>query len=310
MPIFSSLYRQLRHSGLGLFFLFMASTARGEVALLDHYHRLKHGFSATLPGTDLNVSSSELDDVLSAEVNSILPTPFEEVVAALTQASNWCEVMPLHFNIKACTHESQDDAELLTIYSGRKIYESPDDSYQMTYQFEVIRRDDSQFSLRLHADDGPMSTSDYLIELNALAVPEGTLLHIHSSYRPSWLSTMLTGTYLSTVGRNKVGFSQVEQDGESHPVQGIRGIIERNVMRYQLAINSFFSSQSQPENTRQEAMLLSWFKQNDSYPRQLHEMDKSEYLEIKHRERENQRRLQRALDEDLQVAAAPFAEDE
>ena len=307
--IYRILYR-LRHLGIGFFFLLIASTARGEAALLKHYHQLKSGLVDTLPGTSISLDSSEQDEVLSAEVDSILPTPFETVVAALTQASNWCEVMPLHFNIKACTHETQEGGELLTVYSGRKIYEHPEDSYPMTYRFEVIRQDDSQLSLRLHADHGPISTSDYLIELDAVPVAEGTLLHIHSSYRPSWLSSMLTSTYLSTVGRNKVGFSHIEQDGESQPVRGIRGIIERNVMRYHLAINAFFSTQSLPETTRHEATLVSWFEQNDSYPQQLHEMDKVEYMKIKRQEWQNQQRLQQALDEGLQLAAAPSLEDE
>ena len=96
------------------------------------------------------------------------------------------------------------------------------------HQFEIIEKNDSQLSLRLHANHGPVSTSDYLIELDAVPVAEGTLLHIHSSYRSSWLSSMLTSTYLSTLGRNKVGFSLIEQDGELRPVQGIKGIIERN----------------------------------------------------------------------------------
>ncbi len=310
MTVITRLFRQLRHLLTGLFFLLTASTARAEVALLDHYHRLKHGLSTTLPGTRINLDSSQQDNVLNAEVNSILPTPFETVVAALTQASNWCEVMPLHFNIKACTHKTQDGAELLTVYSGRKIYEAPEDSYQMTYQFEIIEKNDSQLSLRLHANHGPVSTSDYLIELDAVPVAEGTLLHIHSSYRSSWLSSMLTSTYLSTLGRNKVGFSLIEQDGELRPVQGIKGIIERNVMRYHLAIDAFLSTQSLPEATRHDATLTSWFEQNDSYPQQLHEMDETDYLQIKRKEWHNQQQLQRALDEGLQLAAAPYLEDE
>ena len=310
MSATSSFFRKIRRHALALFTLLLATTARGEIALLEHYHKLKNGLVDTLPGTSISLDSSEQDEALTAEINSILHIPFETVVTALTQASNWCEIMPLHFNIKACTHETRDSGELLTVYSGRKIYEPPEDSYQMTYQFEVIRQDDELLSLRLHADHGPVNTSDYLIELDAVPVAEGTLLHIHSSYRPSWLSSMLTSTYLSTVGRNKVGFSSVDEDGELHHVHGIRGIIERNVMRYHLAINAFFSTQSLPENQRHDATLISWFKQNDSYPQQLHEMAEAEYIEIKHQEWHNQQQLQLALDEGLQLAAAPYLEDE
>lgn len=301
MSIITRLLYKLRHLGFALVILVMASAAWGKATLLDQYHRLKNGGSVTLPGTHINLASTEQDDLLSAEVNSILHTPFETVAAALSQASNWCQVLPLHFNIKACTYENQKEGEVLTIYSGRKIYEHPEDSYEMAYQFEIVRQDDSQLSLLLKADHGPMSSSDYRIELEVLRVEEGTLLHIHSSYKPSWLSSMLTSTYLSTVGRNKVGFSRIEEEGESRPVQGIKGIIERNVMRYQLAIKAFLDKQSLPEATRHEATLISWFKQNDSYP-QLHEMDEAEYLEIKREEWDNQQHLQQALNSRLKLA--------
>ncbi len=302
MPTIAHLFYKLRHLGFALTILVISSTAWGKASLLEHYHRLKNDGSITLPGTHINLASYEQEDVLSAEVHSIVQTPFEEVTAALAQARNWCQVMPLHFNIKACTYKKHGSGDILTVYSGRKIYESPEDSYQMSYQFEVKQHDDKRLSLRLYAEHGPVGTSDYLIELDAVPVAEGTLLRIHSSYRPSWLSSMLTGAYLSTVGSGKIGFSLVEEYGELQPVQGIRGIIERNVMRYHLAINAFFSTQSLPEESRHEATLASWFKQNDSYP-QLHEMDEEEFLDIKRKEWQNQRLLQQALDDKFKLAA-------
>lgn len=302
MSIFIRTLYRLRHLGTGFLLLLMTSTARGETT------PLKHGMSNTLPGTDVDLASSEQDDMLSAEINSILHIPFEIVADSLTQASNWCEVMPLHFNIKACTHEIRDGGELLTVYSGRKIYEAPEDSYQMTYHFEVIQQDDSQLLLRLHADNGPINTRDYKIELQAQRVNAGTRLRIHSSYQPSWLSTMLTSSYLSTVGRNKEGFSLIDDNGELQPVKGIKGIIERNVMRYHLAINAFLSTQSLPKASRHMATLLNWFQQNNSFP-QLHEMDEAEYLQIKQEEWNNQQQLQQALNDASQLAAAPYPED-
>ena len=309
MSVITRLYRKLQHLGLAFVILLLASTAWGKTSLLDHYHRLKNGKSITLPGTYISLSSSIQEDALSAEVSSIVDTPFDEIVAALSQTGNWCQIMPLHFNIKACTYKTQEGNAMLTVYSGRKIYEHPEDSYEMTYRFEIVRQDDKQLSLRLHADQGPIGTSHYLIELDAVPVAEGTLLQIHSSYQPSWFSSMLTSTYLSTVGSDKVGFSRIEQEGELRPVQGIKGVIERNVMRYQIAIDAFLNNQSLPEPSRHEATLASWFKQNDSYP-QLHEMDESEYLEIKREEWSNQQQLQQALENDLKLATAPYLEDD
>ena len=310
MSVINRLYRKLRHLGFALVILLMASTAWGKAALIDHYLRIKNGGIVTLPGTHISLTSSQQDDVLSAEVDSILNSPFETVVAALSDASNWCQILPLHFNIKACTYETSENGEVLTVYSGRKIYEHPDDSYRMAYQFEIVRLDDSQLSLLLRAEHGPIGTNDYQIKLDAIPVAEGTMLHIHSSYRPSWLSSVLTSTYLATAGSNKTGFSRIVKEGESRPVQGIKGIIERNVMRYQLAIDAFLSNQTLPEVSRHDATLATWFKNNNHYP-QLHEMDEAEYLEIKREEWNNQQQLQLTLDkEEVKLAAAPYLDDD
>jgi hypothetical protein len=294
--------RRRHHNALALITLLITSTAWGEVTLAERYQALKDGNSATLPGTTISLASEVQGEVLSAEVSSILHTPFATVSTSLGQAQNWCQFMPLHFNIKACTYQRREEGELLTLYSGRKGYQSPEESYAMDYRFETLQQDDARLSLRLSAERGPAGTRDYRIDVEALPVAEGTMLHVHSAYRPSMLSSMLTRGYLATLGRDKVGFSRTGQGEELLPVQGLRGVVERNVMRYQLAIEAFLDSQLLAENSRHEAALLSWFRQNDSYPQQLHEMAENEYLAIKHQEWFNQQRLQQALDATLQLA--------
>lgn len=305
MPVTTPRHRMRISLWLALITLLLAPSAWAGTSLLERYHQIKSGEAATLPGTAITLTSAEQGEVLSAEVSSILQYPFGKVAAALAQAENWCQFMPLHFNIKACTYAPRTGGEVLTLYSGRKYYESPEDSFKMAYRFEILRQDDAQLSLRLSADQGPAGTHDYRIELDALQVEEGTLLHIQSSYKPSMLSSLLTSTYLATLGRDKVGFSHIEQNGETQLVQGIRGVIERNVMRYQLAVAVFLSTQNLPAPSRREAQMARWFKQNDSYPHQLHEMTKIEYLNSKRREWLDQQRLQEALNERIKVAATP-----
>jgi hypothetical protein len=300
-----TLFRPLRHSGLVLATLLIASKAWGDASLHERYQRLKHGLTTTLPETTISLHSAEQDEALSAEVSSILHYPFDIVSAALVEAENWCRFMPLHFNIKACTHEVRQGEERLNIYSGRKHYQSPEQSYRMAYRFEAVRQDAKQLTLHLSAERGPAGTRDYRIEIEALRVEEGTLLHITSSYRPSMLSTLLTSSYLATLGRDKIGFSHIEHNGESQLVQGIRGVIERNVMRYHLAIDAFLSTPSLPDTPLHEAILTKWFRLNESYPQQLHEMSEPEYMAIKRKEWRNQQQLQLALKERLKLAVAP-----
>lgn len=277
--------------GLLLSALLLASTVWGET-LTERYQQLNTGSDKTLPGTTIDLISSEQGGVLSAEVNSILSRPYDSVAPALVKAENWCQFLPLHFNIKACTYEEQEGVAVLTVYSGRKTYQSPEDSHAMSYRFDTVQQNESRLSLMLYAARGPANTRDYRIALEALRVEEGTLLHIRSSYRPSAISTLLTHSYLATLGNGKVGFSRVEEGGESRLVEGIRGIIERNVMRYHLAVDTFLATRSLPAESRHEAALSHWFHQNDSYPQQLHEMTEAEYLAIKRREWTNQQKLQ------------------
>jgi hypothetical protein len=305
LPVTTLQSRKLHQVWVALGVLLLASSAWAEVTLVDRYQALKDGGSTTLPGTTISVTSTQQGVLLSADVSSILHTPFAAVSASLAQAQNWCQFMPLHFNIKACTYQRQEEGELLTLYSGRKYYQSPEESYAMDYHFENLQQDDTRLTLHLSADHGPAGTRDYRIEVDALPVAEGTMLHIHSAYRPSMLSSMLTRGYLTTLGRDKVGFSRTRQGEELLPVQGLRGVVERNVMRYQLAIEAFLDSQPLAENSRHEAALISWFRQNDSYSLQLHEMSEADYLNIKHQEWQNQQRLQQAMDAGLQLAEAP-----
>jgi hypothetical protein len=117
------------------------------------------------------------------------------------------------------------------------------------------------------------------------------------------LSSLLTASYLSTLGRDKVGFSRSSSSAGDSYVKGIRGVIERNVMRYHIAIDAFLASKEQRTASAHEAMLAYWFDHNDSYAQQLHEMPRQEYLSIKHREWRNQQQLQQEIDRRAQLVA-------
>ena len=54
--------------------------------------------------------------------------------------------------------------------------------------------------------------------------------------------------YLATIGRDKVGFSIVgsRADGQPVYVHGTRGVIERNTMRYYVAIEAYLSTMALP----------------------------------------------------------------
>jgi hypothetical protein len=85
-------------------------------------------------------------------------------------------------------------------------------------------------------------------------------------------------TYLATSGAAKVGFSR---DEGGQLVGGMRGVLERNTMRYFLAIDAFLDTADLPRDVREERRMAAWFDATERYPRQLHEMSRSDYLGYK-----------------------------
>jgi hypothetical protein len=64
----------------------------------------------------------------------------------------------------------------------------------------------------------------------------------------------------------------------------MRGLVERNTMRYYLAVEAFLGALSAPPQARVEKSLSDWFAAIERYPRQLHELERGEYLDMKRRE--------------------------
>jgi hypothetical protein len=73
----------------------------------------------------------------------------------------------------------------------------------------------------------------------------------------------------------------------------VKGILERNAMRYYLALEAFFATRHLPEPERFEARIDYWFELTSRFPRQLWEMEREEYLLTKRLEWRQQQRLQK-----------------
>lgn len=276
-------------------------------AVISKYQALRAAASGTPYPLPFYIESSEKDDTLSGDVYAAVSQPFAELSPLLVLPATWCYFIPVSLNIKACTHHRQQGIAYLTIYGGRDVYEALASTYRLQYRFqpEVVR--DDYLRLRLTAAKGPLGTSDYLIVLDMLPYEGGTLVHIHTSYHTSVLSRIAARLYLATLGRDKVGFSITGYDKNGKPifVQGMKGLIERNALRYFLALQAYLDTRTVPAAKRYDALLKMWFGFTERYPKQLHEMGWAEYLHGKQREHENQLRLQKEIDGGERPAAPP-----
>lgn len=266
--------------------------------LLDTYHRIESKLEENSFGCPLYMESSDRDGRVHVDVYGVINHPFNSVLNVLQSPANWCDIISLHPNIKACTYRELPGAWQLNFYSGRKVYQSPEDTYKFTFRYRNVEQRQGYLNIVLSADEGPLSTKDQKMALEALSLNSGRTL-IHVSYAYSYgLSLRLAGKiYFATLGRDKVGFTVSSTDSNGNPIYigGPRGAVERNAVRYYFAIQSFMDALRFPEESRFSIRIGEWHDLTSRYRKQLFEMDKKDYLTFKTEEHKNQVRLQRLI---------------
>ena len=207
---------------------------------------------------------------MRGDVHAVLNHPYKQVADGLSSAKQWCEVLVLPFNVQKC--EASDGK--VKLYVGRKPTSPIEEAQQLDFSYTVAAKTADNLLVKLSAPSGPAGTKDYVITFAATPLDDKrTLTHMHYGYSTGAMSQMAMKTYLSTSGADKVGFSS--ENGKL--VGGTRGIMERNTMRYFLAIDSYLNTLGQPVKSR----LDNWFGATEKYSKQLHEMSREEYLAIK-----------------------------
>lgn len=290
--------RVLTLVGLSLLTAHAASRENTADALSNSYRTMRSQLSASPLGVPVLVTSFEDGDQVRGEVHAVLPQSFDSLVARLSTPREWCQIVLLHLNIKACTHEQETSRDWLTFYSGRKVHESLEKAYPLRFSFHAAEARIDHLDIDLSAATGPLNTNDYRITLGAIPIAQGSFVRLHYSYRSSTMSRLATSSYLATLGRGKVGFTVVGtgRDGKPAHVDGRRGIVERNAVRYYFAIQAYLEGLSVPQQQRVEHTFERWFELTERYPVQLHELERSEYLQGKRLEFEEQSRRQQSLD--------------
>lgn len=240
-------------------------------------------------GQPLVLNSDETPERLMGDIYAIVDYPFDAANASLNSPDHWCDVMLLHINSKYCHAVAGSSGTVLIIHIGKKTPEELADAPRIELDYNAVATTPGYFSVLLNAEHGPLGTSDFRIRLEAAALPNAkTFLHLTYSYATNFAARMAMQAYLGTIGSDKVGFTVTgkQADGQPAYIEDVRGLMERNTMRYYLAIDSFLGVASAKQF---EKRLQRWFTATERYPRQLHEMDQGEYLEMKRAEYARQR---------------------
>jgi hypothetical protein len=282
-PLFSALLA----AALGLASVTLAAAPVDGAALKQRHEEMRARLAASPFGRPLLLASNDSSSQPQGDVYAVVRHPFKKVVDALQQPARWCELMMLQTNIKRCELSGADTGPMLRVAIARRHDQAAEDAFQVDFRHSVQSADADHLQVQIAADAGPLGTRDYRLALEAIPIDATqTFVHLSYAYSAGIAARLASDAYLATSGRHKVGFSVSGRDAEGRPVLvgGSRGVAERNTMRYYLALESTLASLNAPAGQRAEQRLRDWYAATARFPRQLHEMSREEYLEMKRRE--------------------------
>jgi hypothetical protein len=283
-------WRFVRSTCLGLALFagaLVAASAQDAGALKTRHAALHDKFATNQFGRPLVLESKESSDDLKGDVYAVVEHPFATVQQALESSEHWCDILILHLNVKRCHAGSgTGPAKTLSLNVGRKFDQPIEDAYALEFVYKVVATSPDYLQVQLTAEDGPLSTKNYRIQVEATPVDaRRSIVHMSYAYGYGFTARMAMKTYLATIGSQKVGFTIVDRkDGKPVYQGGVLGLLERNTMRYYLAIDAYLSAYALPAADQTEKRIREWYASTERYAEQLHEMDQAEYLDMKRKE--------------------------
>jgi hypothetical protein len=243
----------------------------------------------------LHVESMEGPGASQGDVYAVIDYPIATVSDAFSSPANWCNALILHLNVKYCRPISRDGHAALSTAIGRNFDQPLSSAYRVEFTFRLAASRPDYVDVQLKARKGPLGTSNYLISLEAVGLESGrAFVHLRYSYSHGLVGRLAMKTYLATSGSDKVGFTVIGDSNDPGPkfIGGVRGAIERNTVRYYLALDAYLGALATPAPARFEQSLERWFNATELYPRQLREIERDTYFAMKRSEYARQQTAQ------------------
>ena len=274
--------------------LVFASTTQAQDAptLKAKHESLREKLASNPFQRPLVLESTQNSGDLKGEVYAVVDQPFSVVEPALQGMDHWCELLILHLNVKGCSAAGKPPAEVLSLVVGRKFDQALDDGYKVEFAYSQPAASADYMRVQMAAETGPVGTRNYRLALEAVPLDDKrSFIHMSYAYGYGATARLAMQAYLSTAGRDKVGFSDTGKTDDGKPVyvDGVRGVMERNTMRYYLAIEAYLGSLSAPTGDQQEKRLRDWFAATERHALQLHEIERDDYMKMKRNELQRQK---------------------
>ncbi|MDM0112200.1 hypothetical protein QTI66_08565 [Variovorax sp. J22R133] len=258
-------------------------------ALLKQHKAMQAKLANNPFGRPILVDSAELADGLRGDVYAVINHSLDDVVEALSVPANWCDMMLLHIDNRQCVLSKSDGGQHKLSLSVVRNYDQPvEDAFVLPLEFRVNAATPDYFAVELRSAEGPLGTSNHFVLLEAVSIqPAQTFLHFSYSYDHNMVARMATQAYLATFGSHKVGFTVVGKDAKGAPdyIRGLRGLVERNAVRYFLTADAYLDAMHAPPLRQADQRFERWYASAERYPRQLHEVDFETYRELKRADR-------------------------
>ena len=258
--------------------------------LRDRHASLTQALTNNAYGRPLYLDSEQTGNRVTGNAYAVLNAPFDVVSSSLKSPQRVCDLIILHINTKYCRPTQSSIPATLKVNFGKKTAQALNDTFALEFATTANAASATYLQVELNAEKGPLGTSDYRIELAAIPLPgDKTFLHLRYSYGFGLAGKLAMQAYLATAGSSKIGFTQVantqsNQGATKAYVGGMRGAVERNTMRYYLAIDAYLSSLAAPPAQQLNSRLEKWFDSTEQYAAQLRETDKASYLAMKYDE--------------------------
>lgn len=256
-------------------------------SLRDRYAAMTEQLEQSPLAQGLYLESVESSRTLQGDVYAVVDYPFATIGEVFASPQNWCEALILHLNVKYCQAAVSGERTVLTVAIGKKVEQPLDETYRVEFTYSVTASTPEYMAVGLHAKKGPLGTKNYNIALEFIGLEgERAFLHVRYSYGYGVLAGLAMRIYLASSGQSKVGFTTVggENGQPPHLVGGMRGALERNAMRYYLAIDAYLGTAATPAPERFDESLERWFAATERYAQQLHEVEHDAYVMMKRHE--------------------------
>lgn len=256
-------------------------------ALRERHTGLADKLAANQFKRPLHLESVQGSDNQRGDVFAVVPYPFAMIKRSMQGASQWCDILILHLNVKRCRVEAASAPTILSVSIGKKTEDVAADASKVDFAYRLAENGPQYFQVLMNAPAGPLGTRDYRIALEAVPLDaERSFLHMSYAYGYGMAARLAMQAYLATVGASKVGFSTVGRTPEGKPVlvTGVRGVVERNTMRYYLAIEAYLASLALPAAEQTDKRIKDWFAATEEFAVQLHELPAADYIQMKRRE--------------------------